>query len=835
MHVPNESDNKHGRTKALLFAYYFVCSIGLLQLAFVVAGVISNAVIVPINSFISYSDWALLSSIPTKPLELLQYALSVMALVIYYVCVYVISKYFYKIHDNKLFKDIVSNQWKLAGCFSVLLIFNILLLRMHGQLVTAMLGIWLFVLILPVIPLINSLLDRSENKIKFGSIVLIIAIGISIIYSFMPFVTAKVKVSNDFMDIPEQTKLSSGYVDNTAYINDHRIGGLHKYDPRIDQGGEPSPRAGDYIKLKKTDSLVKFIENEPQKYAYSNKYDVLVVNGGLPRDDFEDLLKIAANGAERDRIYGYYSQKALESKTKKIYSSDEIEFARKNKRELLDQALAGHYFHHQDTMLGTINEYELGKSREKTVYLYGWLSTVVIATAMEVLGGITFENYQSAFYLFYPLYYLLLLVVASIIFKRLSYVLLVAVLAIGALYFLGFETIRFAPGFNPVRHFLDIFSLLCFYWYLFANHRKQLYLAMSLSFAIIGLLFSKEFGLVLFLALLVAVVSKSIAERNKKSTEIILSIIAIIVALGLLLTIKTAKNQTLIYVLLGVAAPPMSQIIMIGMLVIFSGVYVLVLSKMYIPNNWRYLVLFWFLYTQGLLIYYIWNPAPNHLMSLGAIWGMLVALLIKLWVSNYECVARYENKLVAPLAYILMLIMYLPAMLSYQLDRLDYESIFKNHKIYRWDLPAAKFQSTMDPSVFANSVALINKYSKSNAIYILSKYDNILPFLSRKYSAMPFPELDLSLVTNKEMAECIDLLHKKQPEYLFVDTDMLRSHLGDIYARDDPFSQYAAPVYEASRGRAMVLDNFAKLFDKIKGSYEPVEEGYLITVYKRRG
>ena len=97
-------------------------------------------------------------------------------------------------------------------------------------------------------------------------------------------------------------------------------------------------------------------------------------------------------------------------------------------------------------------------------------------------------------------------------------------------------------------------------------------------------------------------------------------------------------------------------------------------------------------------------------------------------------------------------VVYIPGLLSYYATRQEYEEIFVTHKTYNWNLEKAKFRSTMDPEYFVDSVSLIQTYAPShNGIHIISKYDNFLPFLAKKYSAMPFFDLQWFLLTAKEV------------------------------------------------------------------------------------
>lgn len=815
----------------LLILYFFINSVGFLGLIRHISEILGQSFIGPLNVFIAYSDWAILSGTPSKPSELVQYALSVLGLATYYLC----SLYFIRKHSDQV-QGFVNKwdtaKWFWAGYFGLLLLFNVWLLKDHGKFTDVFFNLWFVILVLPAAPLVNNSVEWATRKSQTLAFFLFSCLIASLIFVFYPYISGGMGISNDYMDVPGQTILSTGVVDNTDYINKHRIGGLNKHDPRVEKNLSDIPQEGSYIKLRKTAGISSFLQTNKLKFSYNDKAGVLIVNDLMTSVEAENIAKISFDEAERGRVYSFFYDQASRAQIKRTYSAEEIEFIRKNRLEFLDQALAGHYFHHQHTMLGTINEYELGKPQNETTFLYGWLGTVVIAEVMKAVGGISFTTYQQVFYSIYPLYYVLLIGAVAIIFRKTGYVLLVGLVSIGSLYLIGFEFIRFAPGFNPFRHFFDLFSLVCLYWYFFKPRNSILYLSLAFAFSVLSIIFSKEFGLVLLLSMLAAITFRAITEQKKFAAETIVMIVATIAALASLGLVVTAKNPTLFYVLMGVAAPAIHWVKMYSLLMVFSLIYILSLANRRVYDNWFYLTLFWFLYTQGLLIYYIWNPVPNHFFSLGAIYGMLMALLVKDWSNNYMILQKNEEKLLSASILTSFFFIFLPGITTYYLDQREYEQSLSAHKIHQWNFPRAKFASTMDPGVFYNSVGLIKKYSDAQAIFILSKYDNILPFLADKYSAMPYAEMALSLVTVKEMDHSVAFLEHKRPEYIFVDSDISRSRVGDIFAKHDPVATYAAPVHEASRGRVMVLNNFAKIFEDIEHLYDPVEVGQLITVYK---
>ncbi|EKD92065.1 MAG: hypothetical protein ACD_29C00210G0003, partial [uncultured bacterium] len=181
-------------------------------------------------------------------------------------------------------------------------------------------------------------------------------------------------------------------------------------------------------------------------------------------------------------------------------------------------------------------------------------------------------------------------------------------------------------------------------------------------------------------------------------------------------------------------------------------------------------------------------------------------------------------------------VMYLPSLFLYEKVSKQYQEIFVTHHVYDWHFSRASFLTTMDPAPFANAIQLIDHYNKGSSIYMISRYDNFLPFLSGKYLALPYSQLDLSIVTKKEFLNVINIIHMKKPKYIFVDTDVESNHFSDIMNPNDPLILMMGPKnpgYSLSAGRVLVLQNLKNVFNAIKNSYHKVAAGDLISVYER--
>jgi hypothetical protein len=176
--------------------------------------------------------------------------------------------------------------------------------------------------------------------------------------------------------------------------------------------------------------------------------------------------------------------------------------------------------------------------------------------------------------------------------------------------------------------------------------------------------------------------------------------------------------------------------------------------------------------------------------------------------------------------------LYLPSAILFYKDSYSFNRIFSSHRLYQWSFPTAKLTSTIDPILFEHAVALIERYNPNQAIYLISKYDDILPILAGKYMAFPYPELATNLITNNDVNAMVSLINQAKPTYIFVDTDINRNMASDIFANGDPISKRWL-LHDHSFDRAIVLTRLKPLFSGIKKDYRPIAKSELITVYQR--
>lgn len=848
----------NGRT--LLLVHFLVCSIGLLKIIHFLAHVIfvrSDVRNIAATLFYFFSEY---SYFDDKPAELLQYGLSVPALFFHYALAWLAVQRLVRGEPHYALEWILSRQARLWGFLSLILVINVgVFLRLGRQqgydVVLLLSGVWLVVLLLPIAELLfKSIWKRlgtgsaSKALTKLQSWLLLL-LSVQILTIFGQYVVGPLRVANDYMDIPEYTQLDGRYVNNTTYINEHALGGLNKYEPALHAGRTPPPRPGTFVDIM-NDELTGFVAvNKPRRfgeplseerqpatrdtrYHYDTERGRLALRDRMTGEERAELLGLATSTAERSlvsRLYQMSAANAMSAESRR-YSPEELKFFELNRIELTAQAKAGWFFHHHNAMLAPINALSLGKPASEIHAQYGWLNAIVLNQLVEWAGKMSFENYFSALYAVYPLYLALLLFTAWVLLRDIYYVLVVAILSFSATLVLGQEILRIAPGFNPIRHFFDIPVLLCMYFY--GTRNKILYLALAVLLAGLAILCSREFGLFVMTALIATLAVKQVLDgKHRSRLEWVLGGLALAATWVGLNLVKTPEDSVLVYSLIGVSAPSFQSLSLYTVLFLLSILYIPFIGALKREPSWREPFVFLFLYCQGITIYYVWYSMAYHLLALVPVWALLLAMLLKNALES-EPLRRHQQRIRSAFIAALMLV-YIPGLVFYYLHDFEYRRIFETHRVYRWNFDRAKFETTMDPAYFENGVELIRRYSPPSGIFIVSKYDTLLPFLAGRYSAMPYPDVATSLVTQREVDQCINAIRTARPLYLFIDTDIERNLNGDIWLKADPLA-VRNRLYSESFARVSVLNLLKRVYAGIRKDYEPFEKGALITVYRRK-
>lgn len=805
----------------LLKIHLLICAAGLIVVSMFIAGQLARSINLPAHLIADLYPWAQPSAGVNKIVSLLQYLIPVAAMTVYLPLVTYISKKLCTARVNISHENFP----KLWLFYSILIVINVGLLVANKERPALMTVLSLLWVIAFLWFLVSISLGRwikvpewiaNPRWINNYSTPILTIVGFmaiaSYLYIFIPSFCAPV-VGHDYVNISQRTVLDSGrVVDNLDFINEHQIDGLQLYDPRKNSDG---------IQIKVEDcariyqNIINSDKNNGAKLECDEKSNHLLVKAPFVSLEagFEELLH------------------------EDVATNEEIDFARRNRvDDLENQKMKGWFFFHHGYNFGPMNAMSLGASAEKQTMVYGWLSTVTQGKILESLGLMNYQSYFKLFYSVYIIYFGIYLLGIWIIFKDFGTVVVAGLFAVSSVLTLGGELIKLAPGFNPARHFFDVPTFYLLYRYFSNNKKSHLFLAVML--ALFAILWSKDLGL--FLATSVGgalIVYALMGSRPVIRLPLIVGSLTVLVGLIIYLFPLPGSNPTAIYMILGIGAPIADTKQIFNLL---ASVGVLLLATILIKQAMPYRALtvgLAFYFVQG-VTYYIWYPELHHLWGIAPVFIWWLAALYHGWAVAPSSMGKGNKQLFV--VGTLTVFLFLPALLHfYKSNRLQQLQL-ESHQLYQWNFERADISSTMDPALFKDAAALIQKFNQEKEVYIISKYDHILPILAGRYSAMPYNELLTNLVSQREVSVAAQAILENDPQYLFVDTDIGRGfEEGNKNANSiDHLAEHAALKLQNYLGEAVARERqifeLNDVYKKVADRYQKCESSGLISVYCRK-
>ena len=647
------------------------------------------------------------------------------------------------------------------------------------------------------------------------------------------FWPSKIFIVNDFTDITSKTLIRSpageiiAVVDNVDYINTQCFLGLYRYNPSTRTLPPPAAVAG--IAILDAQNLTTL--RDSTLVVYDPRLKELLVSAPMDLKKRPKVLALLPNAIDRQHVQDFF-QRMDRQAAQKVASPtrEQQQFYQDNNYEMTAAMLVWHFFHHHDAMLGPISAHQLGKSNAENNFFYGWLDSLALAKLIHLTGGFNFQHYLVVLYSFYPLYYFLWIGLIYYLTRDVTLTLLATVLGCGSIYLTGFEETRFQPGLNPLRHYLDLPTLLFFSLFLSVeNYRRYGYLLLSLLLSAFAILNNMEFGLSLTAALFgCLLVYGYVRQRGLMAIYLIIAMALTIFAFFLL---PKTPYSLLKYFFLGVATPAanFTLVYLIGAGSALAYLFLLFDKKNSLASKLS--ILFMVFYVQACAMYCVIYSAAAHVRALFPIAIIGLILLLKNLLAYINPIERKN----------FWLALFIPSCFFYLIGQLSYVNIYlsflevkKNHQVYFWDFKRAQFFTDMDPKPFANSLRLLDRYAPEPGIYLLSKYDSILYWLSDHYSQLPYGALGVGVPSLHEQAIVVAKLKRADSCYLFVDADIASSHFGDVRNDDPRYTDGKKPKKFRSYdiGTLSLYYSLADIFYQVRANYHLKERGDLLDVYE---
>jgi len=540
---------------------------------------------------------------------------------------------------------------------------------------------------------------------------------------------------------------------------------------------------------------------------------------------------------EKTKINGRYidNQEYL-AKPERFPAIDAKGFRDKNWLEYKHQDMSRGQIDHINHILNPVNEYFSGKPADKIYFQYGFGNTLFLGYCMRALGGLSIDNYYKC-YLIYFVYALFYLFVLSLIFRDFLYaagVFSAFVVAFFGSLFIGFIL---APGIIPSVHLFDAAVILAAF--LYYKKGKIFLLPVILFLLFLAIIFNVKFGGALCVAFFISLAFYLYDRPGLKAKPVWLAASALLFVGLVTCAVKVIPHSAdpfLKYFLLGFFSSSPGKGIVFWTFFYFIISYGFLFFLKPARNPFKYLYVLVFFYNQFLLVYFFWAGLSSHLVFFVQFCGLQVFLMLFILEKDPRATifVRRGAYSFAGFTILSALIFSYYFYCDKDLGKKSFSDNFKNHQIYQWNFKRAKLISTINPAVIADSLALVRQYSpvEKSGIYIISKYDNLLPFMAGRYSLMPHFSLAGYLLDKNSFQQAVDAIRLNAPSYFYVDKD-IEAAPNDLWAGLMRVGQGKGLDFERDTrfGRYGLLKN---IFEAVKDKYVKIDEKGLLTVYKRK-
>ena len=224
-------------------------------------------------------------------------------------------------------------------------------------------------------------------------------------------------------------------------------------------------------------------------------------------------------------------------------------------------------------------------------------------------------------------------------------------------------------------------------------------------------------------------------------------------------------------------------------------------------------------YSLLTLFYYIWNPAYNHLAPI--LYPFIFIILF--FIDRFVISKKFSTTLVI-LSLVTIFNLSFAIKNYYSEKDIFYNSLTEYLQNYNINFDKKiDMKTTMDPIYVNDSCRLINKYSKSMYINMISIHDSYIPFMCNKANAK-YDQLIINMVNSKIKVEVYNYF--KNQDLIFVDNILIKRN-SKVYYDDYMIAEdFQIKTYATDRAKDV-------LEDLQEDNFTLVEKGKLISVYKK--
>ena len=495
-----------------------------------------------------------------------------------------------------------------------------------------------------------------------------------------------------------------------------------------------------------------------------------------------------------------------------------------------DFYMEGRWWHHHNHILSAIVKLMNNENPNNIFMQYGLGTNILLSKLLSLKNGYNIGDYSHIINSFYWIYYIPFFIILALIFKNPLMILSSWGLVLSCLNKFIYAHYYIAPGANPIRHFSDIFVAFLFYLYL--RYNNKFLLLLIYLFCILGIFLYPTYGLFLSMAFVAAMFVKQIGKKS--NFEILTNSLFLILAIVSYMTFNIGLKLEMTAYLDGVNVFLATKPILCLIFMIFILSYALILKNIRTDSIYKNMFMFLILYVQGVCLYYITISEITHFLVMAPIYVLTFFIFLKLLFETFNVKEESVKKILVAL----FVISFLAAAHSFALNIYDKYHFLRKGKFfenYEWNIDSANFTSSMNPKYIEDSVKLLQnpKYAVGNKkVCLISEADNLLLPLAKVSNMFDYIDLQWYLSTPKVYAGLLKQLKTEKPEYIFVDSFLASGKVESMVTLNLNFD--SRMFYWLTLRKYHRIKNMENLFKEVQKDYEPVDESYLLTVYKRK-
>jgi hypothetical protein len=664
----------------------------------------------------------------------------------------------------------------------------------------------------------------------------------SLLFAWTPLILAlgvtPFNVPNEFLVLDTYTKSRSGepVASTKSLIEKGLLGGL-----RIPSSGNETSTA---LSLSIRPGIAhqfaaKQLATRYPEYFWYDQVENSIEIHRLVIGEHYQVLASAVLPSELSTLQQRYwlDQKDIAKWASQQLSIADKKFFKLNLEEFERSIALGRFFYHHSFIFGpVVARAQESESAHGSQYGKG-LTDFFAMVVREVPDGLQFNAYLLLLYASYPIYFILVVLIARGVGLNARQVFFVGAISLASFSTSELETIRLGVGLAPWRHLFDVVMIGALY--LYARKPTAGRLLSIFGLALWSIYWSREMGLFLGLSAAATLLGLSVLMRRAS-----VGLAACLLGAMVIITQRFAdpQAQTIMdFILAGANTPPLPKGFMEFAVAVVSIGFAcwLVAGRAIRGNGASQTEVAWWcaaggalFYFAASLVYLIYYPRLHHLAPVipAAVLGLACGWrLMRERVGRANGVGPVVGRLgdMGVIACVVLLIGL--GLLRMQEFRAE-QDIFKNHVEFDWNFPSAKLVSTGNPEPLIQAVKLIGRHNPGANVDILSPMEVVLLPMARKGKSGPFTISFDSLLSDREVSALVRHLRIHSNEVLFVDSRLVNGLYELPIAKEAVLGRY----HGSSVGRLRAHTMLRVVFSRVRECYELAEQGPLISAWKRK-